>query len=164
MRILGVDPGLRVTGYGLLEIKEGQPFLAEAGVVRVASPAPLEVRLASLYDGLKEILEEHRPQIVAIEEVYSKYGQVSVGLKMGHARGALFLAAAKSGVPVVSYSATRVKKSLTGNGRASKEQVQRMVKAELNLAGLPHPADVADALAVALCHYQTLAYQRNDDL
>lgn len=148
----------------MLEIKGGRPFLAEAGVVKAASQAGLEARLASLYDGLKEILEEYCPQVVAMEEIYSKYGQVSTGLRMGHARGALFLAAAKSGVPVVSYSATRVKKSLTGNGRASKEQVQRMVKAELQLASLPQPADVADALAVALCHYQTLAYQRSHDL
>lgn len=152
LRILGVDPGLAITGYGLVEVEEGQPLLLEAGVLRTRRGDPIETRLATLYDGLREIMEEHGPDTVVIEEVYSKFGRPGVGIKIGHARGVLFLAAAKLGLPVVSYSATRIKKALTGNGRASKEQVSRMAKARLRLKELPGPKDVSDALAAALCH------------
>ena len=152
MRILGVDPGLAITGYGLVEIKEGQPLLLEAGVVKTRRGDAVETRLATLYEGLKEIMEEHRPDTVVIEEVYFEWGRPGAGIKIGHARGVLFLAAAKSGLPVISYAATRIKKALTGNGRASKEQVQRMTMARLRLENLPGPKDVSDALAAALCH------------
>ena len=164
MKVLGVDPGLSVTGYGLVEIKDGQPTLTEAGVVRMPRQAAIEVRLASLYDGLNDIIQEYRPDIMAIEEVYIKGDRPETGLKMGHARGVLFLAAAKKGIPVVSYQATGVKKALTGNGRASKEQVQAMVKVILGLDSLPGPADVSDALAVALCYCNKIAHMGRDDL
>jgi crossover junction endodeoxyribonuclease RuvC len=164
LKVLGVDPGLSVTGYGLLEIKNGQPTLAEAGVVRTPRQAAIEARLASLYNGLTEIIQEYSPDVLAIEEVYIKGARPETGLKMGHARGVLFLAAAKRGVPVVSYQATGVKKALTGNGRASKEQVQAMVKIILGLDSLPQPVDVSDALAVALCYCNKLAHTGRNDL
>ncbi len=126
--------------------------------------AAIETRLASLYDGLNDIIQEYRPDIMAIEEVYIKGDRPETGLKMGHARGVLFLAAAKKGIPVVSYQATGVKKALTGNGRASKEQVQAMVKVILGLDSLPGPADVSDALAVALCYCNKIAHMGRDDL
>ncbi len=153
MKILGVDPGLSITGYGLVEVEEGEkPCLAEAGVIRLRGREAIQVRLSQLYDGAREIIEELLPNVVAVEEVFSKHGMPATAIIMGHARGVLLLAAAQSGLPVVSYSAARIKKALTGNGRASKGQVQRMVQVRLGLEGPPEPPDVADALAVAMCH------------
>ena len=98
-------------------------------------------------------MEQFAPEVVAVEQLYAHYKHPRTAILMGHARGVLFLAAAEKGLDVVSYSATRVKKTVTGSGRASKEQVQRTIQRELGLAQVPEPPDVADALAVALCHY-----------
>ena len=160
-RILGVDPGLQVTGYAIVETGPRKPFLCEAGLIR-SSPsqdaADMTVRVRGIYDGFVSIIEQFRPQIVAVEQLYAHYNHPRTAILMAHARGILFLAAAQRELPVVGYNATRVKKIITGNGRAPKDQVQRAIQNELGLAHLPEPADVADALAVALCHYyvQTL--------
>ena len=100
-----------------------------------------------------EVLEQFRPEVVVVEQLYAHYDHPRTAILMAHARGVIFLAAAQRGLPVVSYNATRIKKTITGNGRASKEQVQRTIQRELGLAELPEPPDVADALAAALCHY-----------
>lgn len=154
-RILGIDPGLQVAGYAVLEAGESGPIIRDAGVIRSdsAESADLAERLKSLYDGIAEVLDEWRPQAVAVEQLYAHYEHPRTAILMAHARGAFFLAGAQRGIPVVSYAATKVKKLVTGSGRAGKEQMQHAIARELGLAKLPEPHDVADALAIALCHY-----------
>jgi crossover junction endodeoxyribonuclease RuvC len=157
-RILGIDPGLQVTGYAVLEVRPLRPHVCEAGIIKSADgrgTTDLAPRLRSLYDGILEVVEQYRPQVVAVEQLYSHYDHPRTAILMAHARGILFLAAARQGVPVVSYAATRIKKTITGHGHAGKEQMQRAIQAELGLPRLPEPPDVADALAAALCHYYT---------
>jgi crossover junction endodeoxyribonuclease RuvC len=158
-RILGIDPGLQVTGYGVIEAGSRNPTVCEAGVVRTTDDeesSDLAQRIRSLYDGILEVIDQFRPQTVAVEQLYAHYDHPRTAILMGHARGVIFLAAAQRELPVVSYNATRIKKTITGNGRASKDQVQRTIQRELGLVQLPEPPDVADALAVALCHYYQL--------
>jgi crossover junction endodeoxyribonuclease RuvC len=155
MRILGIDPGLERTGYGVIETLDAAPGamrLLEAGVVRTSPKNDLAVRLAELHTGLAAVLAEFRPDAVAVEQLYSHYKHPRTAILMGHARGVVFLAAAQAGVPVSSYGATHIKKALVGSGHASKHQVQRAIQSHFGLARAPEPADVADALAVALCH------------
>src|SRR5262249_18555219 len=110
-------------------------------------------RLLSLYNGIVEVIEQFQPGVLAVEQLYAHYKHPRTAILMGHARGVFLLAAAQRGLEVVSYSATRVKKTITGSGRAPKDQVQRTIQRELGLTAPPDPPDVADALAVALCHY-----------
>ena len=151
--VLGIDPGLNITGYGVLEVASGGPVVREAGVVRGKTKDSLTARLQEIHDGVCEVIDALKPSVVAIEQLYSHYERPRTAILMGHARGVICLAAVKAGLEVVNYSATQVKKILTGNGHASKEQVQHAVKFELKLSTLPEPADVSDALAIALCHY-----------
>jgi crossover junction endodeoxyribonuclease RuvC len=154
-RVLGIDPGLNVTGYGVLEAAAGGPKLIEAGVVRSRRGGSLAGRLAEIHAGLIDILAALGPGVMALEELYSHYQRPRTSILMGHARGVICLAAAQAGIEVVSYSATQVKNTLTGSGRASKGQVQLAVQRELHLARPPDPADVADALAIALAHFHS---------
>jgi len=149
---VGIDPGLGITGYGVLELVNGTVKVKEAGCIRTKQKLPLENRLEEIYSGLNEVFKEFKPEFVVIEDLYSHYRHPKTAIIMGHARGAIFLSAASSKIPVVSYGATMIKKSLTGNGRASKSQMQQMIKNRLGLKKLPEPPDVADALAAALCH------------
>jgi crossover junction endodeoxyribonuclease RuvC len=152
-RILGVDPGLRVTGYGVIEIAEGtSPTLCEAGVIRAPADTDLPARVGAIFEGMREILESFHPAAVALEEIFSHYQRPRTAILMGHARGVICLAAEQAGVPVVAYAPTQVKRLLTGSGRASKAQIQRAIQRELSLVQPPEPSDVADALALALCH------------
>jgi crossover junction endodeoxyribonuclease RuvC len=153
MRILGIDPGLNITGYGVLDVGAGSIRLCEAGIVCGKARNSLTRRLVEVYDGVAEVIASFQPAVMALEELYSHYQRPRTAILMGHARGVICLAAAKAGVPVVHYSATRIKKMLTGSGRAPKSQMQRAIQRELGLAQLPEPPDVADALAAALCHY-----------
>lgn len=155
-RILGIDPGLRITGYAVIEARQRRPNVCEAGFI--SSPgrdekAALALRLVNLHHSLRGIIEQFRPTVVAIEELYAHYQHPRTAILMGHARGVILLAAAEASIPVVSYSATRIKKTITGNGRAPKDQMQRSMQRELCLAKMPEPPDVADALAIALCHF-----------
>ncbi|HWY88223.1 MAG TPA: crossover junction endodeoxyribonuclease RuvC [Gemmataceae bacterium] len=153
-RILGVDPGLQITGYGIIESSPQRPIVCEAGIVRSAgAKTDMASRILSVYNGIVEIIEQFHPEVLAVEQLYAHYKHPRTAILMGHARGTILLAAAQRELPVVSYNATRVKKTITGNGRASKDQVQRTIQRELGLAKVPEPSDVADALAVALCHY-----------
>lgn len=151
--ILGIDPGLNITGYGLLHRGDRGPQLDEAGVIRGGSGGELSRRLEKIYQGVREIIAMYQPAVVAIEELYSHYQRPRTAILMGHARGVICLAAAQQKIPVFDYAATQVKKLITGNGRAPKIQMQQAIQRELRLAELPDPADVADALAIALCHY-----------
>jgi crossover junction endodeoxyribonuclease RuvC len=155
-RILGVDPGLQVTGYAVLETSPHGPRICEAGVVRSAAgraTTDMAPRILALYDGIVEVLEQYQPSVVVVEQLFAHYDHPRTAILMAHARGVIFLAAGQRQLPVISYNATRIKKNITGNGRASKDQVQRTIQRELALAKLPEPPDVADALAAALCHY-----------
>jgi crossover junction endodeoxyribonuclease RuvC len=151
--VLGIDPGLNVTGYGVLEVAVGGPKVCEAGVIRGRSRGSLAARLADIHGDLAELIAMLRPSVMAVEQLYSHYKRPRTAILMGHARGVICLAAAQAGLPVVSYASTRVKKTLTNHGRATKVQMQKAVQRELRLPKLPEPHDVGDALAVALCHY-----------
>lgn len=151
-RVLGIDPGLNITGYGVIEVGPGGLKLCEAGVVRGKTRDSLTARLVELHEGVADVIAALRPQEVALEQLYSHYARPRTAILMGHARGVICLAAAQAGLPVRHYSATQVKRILTGNGRAPKSQMQQAIQRELRMVTLPEPADVADALAIALCH------------
>jgi crossover junction endodeoxyribonuclease RuvC len=153
LRILGIDPGLNITGYGVLEFEGGRLRLCEAGVVRGKSRGSLTGRLLEIHEGVAEVIAGLHPGVMALEELYSHYDRPRTAILMGHARGVICLAAAEAGIPVLHYSATQIKRILTGSGRASKSQVQLAIQRELALSDVPEPPDVADALAAALCHY-----------
>ena len=148
---LGIDPGLGTTGYGVLRFEGKHPVLLDAGVIRSVAGDPLPERLEELYGGALEIMEKYRPQTMGIEKLYAHYKHPRTAILMGHARGVIFQKAAESGAEVRSFAATRIKKSLTGNGHASKSQMQRAIQTVLALPEVPEPADVADAIAIALC-------------
>jgi crossover junction endodeoxyribonuclease RuvC len=156
IRVLGIDPGLNITGYGVLERNEKnpkQPRVIEAGVVRGKSKQSIEMRLAEIHSGVAEVIAALKPNVMALEQLYSHIAHPRTSILMGHARGVICLAAAEAGIPVVHYPSTQIKRILTGNGRASKEQMQSAIQRELRLDEVPEPPDVADALAVAVCHY-----------
>ncbi|NCY03089.1 MAG: crossover junction endodeoxyribonuclease RuvC [Planctomycetia bacterium] len=151
-RIVGFDPGLNTTGYGIVEWTGRLLRLVEAGTVRPRSDT-LETRLAEIHAGVREVLDAFRPQAVAIEQIFVHARFPKTAILMGHARGVLCLAASQAGLAVHHYLPTRVKSTLTGNGHAGKEQMQMAVQRELALASRPEPADAADALAIALADY-----------
>ncbi|MEM9411606.1 MAG: crossover junction endodeoxyribonuclease RuvC [Planctomycetota bacterium] len=150
--ILGIDPGLNITGYGVLDVSGHQPSMVEAGVVRTSRNDSMHQKLRTLHTGILDILNSFNVSAFAMEELYSHYERPKTAIIMGHARGVLCLAAAEKEVPFFSYAATQIKKMNTGNGRAPKSQIQTAVMRTLNLQQIPEPPDVADALAIALCH------------
>ena len=149
MRILGIDPGLRITGYGLVSVARGRPALLEAGVLRMKNRGELHERLLELYRSLADLIDETSPDRVVVEQLYAHYKHPRTAILMGHARGVILLAAAQNGLPVVSLASTLVKRTITGNGHASKMQVQRSVAMLCRLAKPPEPPDVADAIAIS---------------
>jgi len=151
-RVLGLDPGLGVTGYGVISVTGRRVTLIEGGAIRTAANQPIATRLACLHADVLALLDEHVPDLVVVEELFAAYSHPRTAIVMAQARGVLLLAAELRGVPVVGYPATEVKRALTGSGRASKAQIQRTVAARLKLSTVPEPPDVADALALALCH------------
>ncbi len=151
MIILGIDPGLRVCGYAVVDAKLLNVTLLEAGVFRIAPDNPLAERLNQIADDIQSVLKKYRPEKVAVEQLYAHYKHPRTAILMGHARGVILQKAAEAEADVTEYAATRIKKSLTGNGRATKNQMQRAIQSVLSLAEPPEPADVADAIAIALC-------------
>lgn len=150
MRVLGVDPGTWNTGVGLIEGQGNRYHLLHFETISVKKKSTVSVRLSQIYRTLLEIIRKYPPDVLALENVfYAK--DVCATVRIGEARACAMLAASESGVDIVEYSPARVKQSVSGNGRASKAQVQHMVKTLLNLSDVP-PADSADALAVAICH------------
>jgi crossover junction endodeoxyribonuclease RuvC len=152
MRILGIDPGLNTTGYGVLDFVSGHPKLVEAGVVRGKTRGSLAQRVRDIHDGVADVIASLKPEVLALEELYTHYERPTTAILMGHARGVIVLAASQADVPLESYPSTQVKKTITGNGHAQKWQIQEAIRRELNLPTVPEPPDVADALAIALCH------------
>jgi crossover junction endodeoxyribonuclease RuvC len=155
---LGVDPGLRRTGYALLERSSSGAMLREAGVIRSKPGLTLAARILEIGTGLSEVIEDFKPQAMAIEQVFSLGKNPKSALLMAHARGAILMVAAQCEVPIIHFTPTQVKRLLTGSGRASKEQMQHAVMRELRLQRLLEPNDVADASAVALCLYHRLRF------
>ena len=151
MKIFGIDPGLQVCGYAGLAFERGEEKLIEAGIIRTERDDVLERRLNRIAEDIESLLESFTPEVVAVEELYSHYAHPRTAILMGHARGVILQKCAAAAIEVRSFSATRIKKSVTGNGRASKEQIQRTVQTILCLAELPEPNDVADAIAAAMC-------------
>ena len=155
MFVLGIDPGLTVTGYGLVRRTRTLEAVA-AGIIRTDPASDTSARLLHLYRLLSALIVEHEPEVVAIEQVFTNRNRHSA-IGVGRAAGVAMLAAAESGLKVHEYVPTMVKSAITGDGRADKSAVQRMVALRLGLADPPRPVDAADALAVALCHIQSLA-------
>jgi crossover junction endodeoxyribonuclease RuvC len=154
LRVLGIDPGSLVTGYGVVEKRRSDLIYIHHGEVKIPIHETLPAFLVMIYEKLTAVIRETKPDAMAIEEVF--YGKnVKSLIRQGQARGVAILAGAHSGVPVFEYSPLEVKKAVVGYGRAEKSQVQQMVKAILHLAELP-PADAADALGVAICHAHSI--------
>lgn len=152
MRILGVDPGLGITGYGVIEARDFKFKLIEAGVIRSSYKTPLESRLYKIYQAVNQIIKEYKPKVLVLEKIYSHYKHPTTAILMGHARGIICLAANLNKIPVVGYSNTRLNKAVIGRGNASKGQLQQMVQSLLGLKTPPNPLDISDALALAICY------------
>ena len=152
-RVLGIDPGLNITGYGIVDFASPgrEPAIIEGGAIRTDAHADIARRIEQIHSDLASLLAEFRPDLVAIENLYAHYAHPRTSILMAHARGVVLLAAQQAGIAVRGLAATKVKKNLTGNGHASKSQVQRAIQAVCRLEALPEPPDVADALAIALC-------------
>lgn len=154
MRVLGIDPGLVLTGYGCVDAAGGgveRLRLVEAGVLRLKARTPMASRLADLRSDLCELLDELRPELVAVEQLFAHYRHARTGILMGHARGVVLMEAGLRGLPICELLPTAIKKATTGRGHASKRQVQLAVMAQFGLAKPPSPPDVADAIAIAAC-------------
>ena len=152
IRTLGIDPGLNTTGYAVVETRNGRIDLVEAGVIRGRERGSLSGRLKEIYEGLCDVLGSLKPSALSIEELYSHYERPRTAILMGHARGVICLAATQHELTIHSYAATQVKRLLTGSGRAPKSQMQNAICREFGLSSPPEPPDVADAMAIALCH------------
>ena len=151
MKILGVDPGLIQTGFGIISVRNNQSTLIDYGVIKPSPKDNLSLRLLTIFNDVCNIITDFHPQIFAIEDIF--YGKnVKSAMRLGQARGASVVAAASKRIPIYEYSARKVKQSITGNGNAHKTQVQFMVNATLKMDHLPDPIDASDALAVAICH------------
>ena len=153
MNLVGIDPGLNLTGYACVQSTpdDPEPRLVEAGVIRMQKGQPLPGRLAHLFEELEAIFAEFSPSKVVVESIFSHRSFQKTGLLMGHARGVVLLAAERRGIPTDELAPAEVKRAMTGNGRATKQQIQQAVMAQCGLAEPPSPPDVADAIAIALC-------------
>jgi len=150
MRILGVDPGSRVTGYGVIACRGPEIGFITCGTIRMQGETDFSQRLFMIFDGLSKIIEEHRPDVAAVEDLFMAHNPRSA-LKLGQARGAAIVAVRRRQIPVFDYTPRKVKQAVAGYGQAEKSQVQEMVKVLLELSAIP-TSDAADALAVAICH------------
>jgi crossover junction endodeoxyribonuclease RuvC len=156
MIILGIDPALTVTGYGLIAIKKNIISLIEAGIIQTSPRQMLPERLDRIYKAITKLLVDNRPDVLVLEKLYAHYRHPTTAFILGQARGVICLACAREHVPLVEYAATQVKKAIVGKGLASKYQVQHMVANILNLKALPKYTDVTDALALAIAHSYAL--------
>lgn len=160
MRILGIDPGLNLTGYGCVEVDD-EPRLVEGGVFRLDAKMPMDYRLVQLHDDLDRVIEELHPDLVVVEQLFSHYRHVRTSILMAHARGVILMAARARGIVTEELHPTEIKKAITGHGHATKHQMQQAIMTQCGLSEPPNPPDVADAIAIALCagrrHFVTSA-------
>ena len=152
MRVLGIDPGLRVAGYGCIDFENlaTRPSLVEAGAIKLNTKKSVSFRLAQLYQDVQEVIEELKPELLAVETIFTHKRQVATATILGYARGVILLAGEQASLPLVELTPAEIKKSISGNGRASKHQMQLAIAHTLQLEEPPEPADVADALAIAI--------------
>ena len=155
MFVLGIDPGLTRTGYGVATRAAGRPRAVMAGVIRTSSEDSIELRLATLAHELRAVIEEHRPTAVALETVFTNRNR-QTAISVGRASGVALLVAGEAGVPVTEYTPTAIKLAVTGSGSADKQAMQQMVARRYGLKEAPRPADAADALGIALCHLRSI--------
>jgi crossover junction endodeoxyribonuclease RuvC len=151
MRILGIDPGFAIAGYGVVDFASNKFKAIDYGVIKTESNMPFSKRLQRLYLSVNDIIEIYKPDFVSIEELFFNTN-VKTAIAVGHARGAIMLSAENLSVPIYEYTPLQIKQAITGYGRADKAQMQQMVKTLLGLAVIPKPDDAADALAAAICH------------
>lgn len=150
MRILGIDPGTATTGFGIVEKKQSKLISVDYGVISTPKELDMSNRLLILYEDIKEIIDHHKPDIIAVEQLFFARN-VTTAITVGQARGVVLLAAQKADLKIVEFTPLQVKQSVTGYGQATKKQVQEMVKKILDLSQIPKPDDAADALAIAIC-------------
>ncbi len=151
MRILGIDPGTGICGFGVIDIIKGKPSLVDAGVISTPPHTPLPERLEDIYDSLHEIIKADKPDVVSIEKLFFMQN-ITTGISVAEARGVCILVAKQSKLPIFEYSPNEIKKTMTGFGHADKKQMQEMVRLHLKLDQVPKPDDAADALAAAITH------------
>jgi len=157
MKILGIDPGTQVAGYGVIEMTRSKIVAIEYGSIKANKNQTFAQRLQTIHSKIMDIISKYQPDQMAIEEVfYSK--NIKSAIRIGEGRGIVFLCAASANIPITEYAATVIKKAVVGNGNAQKEQVQEMVKIILDLPDIPEPRDASDALAIAICHSHNLRY------
>ena len=154
MIILGIDPGLAIVGFGVLEKQKNKVDVIDYGVITTPKEDTLPTRLEKIYKGMCELIDHYKPDQVAVEELFFNTN-ITTGIAVAEARGVILLACINKGCKLYEYTPLQIKQALTGNGRADKHQVQFMVKAILKLNAIPKPDDAADGLAAALCHSQT---------
>jgi crossover junction endodeoxyribonuclease RuvC len=152
MRIIGVDPGTGILGFGVVDFINGNMKMIDAGVISTPAHTPLDVRLEDIYDGLTEIIAATKPDSMSIEKLFFAQN-VTTAISVSHARGVAMLAGRKGGLPIAEYTPLQIKQTVTGYGKADKKQVQEMVRIQLGLKDIPKPDDCADALAAAITHY-----------
>lgn len=152
IRILGIDPALTITGYGLIDVQGARIRLAEAGVIETSNRQAIPARLEKIHRGIIKLIEDTKPAVMVLEKLYAHYRHPTTAFLLGQARGVICLACAQTNIALVEYPATRIKKAIVGKGLAAKSQVQRMVGGVLGLRTLPKYYDVTDALALAIAH------------
>lgn len=163
MIILGIDPGLAIVGFGVIEKGKFKTNVVDYGVITTPKEDTLPVRLQKIYDGMCQLIDQFKPEQVALEELFFNTN-TTTGIAVAEARGVILLACIHKGLKLYEYTPLQIKQALTSNGRADKQQVQYMVKAILNLKAIPRPDDAADGLAVALCHSQTNLFLSGTDI
>lgn len=151
MRIIGIDPGTGILGFGVIDVIKGKMTLVDAGVVTTPAHTPLDIRLEDIFDSLTKIIGETEPDVMSIERLFFSQN-VTTGISVSHARGVAMLAGRKGGMPIAEYTPLQIKQTVTGYGKADKCQVQEMVRMQLGLSEVPKPDDCADALAAAITH------------
>ncbi len=156
MRILGVDPGTALTGFGIIDYEKTGTQLVAGGVIRTPAKQELAKRLATIFQEMSSLIKEYRPEQVAVEHLYFA-SNVSTAMSVSQARGVVLLCAAQAKLPISEYTPLQVKQAVTGYGRAEKKQIQEMVRTLLGLKELPKPDDAADAIAIAICHSATIS-------
>ena len=152
MRIIGIDPGTGILGFGVIEVADNKMKIIDAGVVTTPAHTPIDVRLEDIFDSLSEVIKDTKPDVMSIEKLFFSQN-VTTAMSVSQARGVAMLAGRKGRLPIHEYTPLQIKQTVTGYGKADKKQVQEMVKMQLNLKKVPQPDDCADALAAAITHY-----------